>query len=94
MIGKIKSMLGIVVPKREVYEREIADLRAKKLRKAMQISLLGDSAKNSCMYNKVKKDLALVNLQLEDIVSEYNTFVAKENAAQKAFEQLNGFDKK
>lgn len=39
------------------------------------------------------REIALLNLKIDDKIDEYNRFVAKENAVQKAFDRLNGFDK-
>lgn len=94
MINKIKGMCKTTTPKREVLEKEILGLQSKKLAKVIQASFLKkDSPENSWRYDNAMKELALLDLKLQDTVEEYNRFVAKEDAIQKAFERLNGLDK-
>ena len=93
MIEKVKGMFKTVVPKREAYEKQIAELETKKARKTAYAALLKAGApQKSNLYNSVMKEIALLNLKIDDVVDEYNRFVAKENAIQKAFERLNGLN--
>lgn len=94
MIDKIKGLFKTVAPKREVYEKQIAQLKLQKAGKTAYAALLKKTAPYKVdLYNNTMKELALLNLKIEDVVDEYNRFVAKENAVQKAFERLNGLDK-
>ena len=94
MINKIKGMFKTITPKREVLEKEILGLQSKKLAKVIQASFLKkDAPENSWRYDNAMKELALLNLKLADVVDEYNRFVAREEACQKAFDRLNGLDK-
>lgn len=93
MINRIKGVFSSTVPRREVLEKEISKLGAKKLFKKTQAAFLKAHVTETSSYNKAMKELALLDLRLQDAVDEYNRFVAKEDACQKAFERLNGLDK-
>lgn len=94
MIDKVKGMFKTTLSKRAIMEKQIAELTAKKAKKAAFAALLKSSdSQNSDLYNSTMRELALVNLKLDDVVDEYKRFVAKENAVQRAFEKLNGLDK-
>lgn len=94
MIDNFKGMFKTVVPKREAYEKEIKQLIAKKTGKEGYAALIKRAAPDRAdLYNNAMREIALLNLKIDDKIDEYNRFVAKENAVQKAFDRLNGFDK-
>ena len=95
MIDKVRGMFRTTLSKREIMEKQIAELMAKKAKKAAVAALLKSTndLQNSDLYNSTMRELALINLKLDDVVDEYKRFVAKENAVQRAFERLNGLDK-
>lgn len=88
MSVNFKNLFKTVVPKRAQYEKDLSELKSQIASNSLKAVVLKKRDPAAC--NETVREIALLNLRHDSLAEEYNRFVARENACQKAFEHLNG----